>query len=106
MNDISVVLAVIDGVRPKRPSKQTRRAISDEMWHLTEQCWSQTISERPTMASAVKSMMNFSIAHWTSAKVLVEDLDSSTTESMLFDIFSTVGPVTRYFTSTQLLLIY
>ena len=52
-NDTTVILQVMKGMRPARPSK---RLMSDELWGIVEWCWSQQYSDRPSMCVVVEIM--------------------------------------------------
>jgi hypothetical protein len=49
-SDIRVVLSVMQGKRPPRPSHQLSRTrgLSDAVWQLVETCWAPDPAERPT----------------------------------------------------------
>ena len=42
------ILAVVRGERPPRPSLAESLGFSDTLWGLTQSCWSETTSTRPT----------------------------------------------------------
>ncbi|KIK51971.1 hypothetical protein GYMLUDRAFT_180782, partial [Collybiopsis luxurians FD-317 M1] len=42
----AVVLDVIRGVRPPRPSKQTCPQLTDELWQIIQSCWAQDPFQR------------------------------------------------------------
>jgi len=56
--DVRVVMGVMSGRRPARPSHDlsTKRGLSDEVWHLVETCWAQKPIERPTATQVVKQL--------------------------------------------------
>ena len=59
----SVILRVIKGERPKRPTSDKRnRSMSDNLWDLVELCWQQKLSDRPNMQQILKQMLNKSTA--------------------------------------------
>lgn len=39
---------IINGVRPQRPTD----AMSEEIWLLAEECWSQDVVDRPVIVDA------------------------------------------------------
>jgi len=55
-HDMSVMSAVTQGRRPERPSNNSTRLVSDEMWNLIELCWAQIPDNRKTMGDVVKIM--------------------------------------------------
>jgi hypothetical protein len=56
-NDTAVLFNVMNGLRPKRPSPlDSRRLMSDKLWNLIGACWSQQISDRPSMSAVVEIM--------------------------------------------------
>ena len=62
-NDSAVVYQVVQGALPERPSKECRRSMSDEMWHLVESCLRPQFSMRPTMDEVTRMLMkgNFGV---------------------------------------------
>ena len=48
MPDLTCVLAVVRGERPPKPSNPESLGFSDNLWGLTQLCWSETTSTRPT----------------------------------------------------------
>ena len=48
--DYSVILAVMQGKRPRRPLHDMcqTRGLTDDLWNLIEQCWTDRPSDRPT----------------------------------------------------------
>ncbi|THU86329.1 kinase-like protein [Dendrothele bispora CBS 962.96] len=47
LKDGAVILKVIRGQRPDRPDKIVHRHLSDSMWGIIQQCWSQEPDGRP-----------------------------------------------------------
>lgn len=48
--DLTVMLDVLKGVRPERPSHNvTRRGLTDRVWTLTVGCWSESPKHRPSV---------------------------------------------------------
>ncbi|KAH8103002.1 kinase-like domain-containing protein [Cristinia sonorae] len=50
-----VIMRVVSGKRPPRPSPPLAKPISDELWSLTTACWHHTPATRPTAST---------VAHW------------------------------------------
>ncbi|KAJ7023177.1 kinase-like domain-containing protein [Mycena alexandri] len=55
LHDAPVMLQVMDGVRPTRPSGGV---IPDHIWGLMQQCWSHDFVERPTILGVVLELAN------------------------------------------------
>jgi hypothetical protein len=53
--DVQVILGVMRGKRPTRPSGNLSRTrgFSDEAWNLVEACWAQEPTQRPTADQVV-----------------------------------------------------
>jgi len=51
-----VMLSALEGKRPSRPSDDLcrTRGLSDDIWHLIEDCWNQDPVKRPTISQVVK----------------------------------------------------
>jgi len=45
----SVVLDVMRGIRPPRPSLESCPNLKDELWDVIQSCWAQDPCQRPTM---------------------------------------------------------
>ncbi|KAJ6480648.1 kinase-like domain-containing protein [Mycena vulgaris] len=58
-NDGFVVMKVVDGVRPDRPSEQP--AMSDALWDLVNTCWAHDPASRPFMQIVVQNMTTFAL---------------------------------------------
>jgi hypothetical protein len=54
--DVTVTLKVIQHERPKRPTADQGKTISDDMWALIEVCWNQEPSDRPDIGDVLKRM--------------------------------------------------
>lgn len=48
-NDVQVILSVMRGKRPARPTHalSRTRGFSDELWDLIQMCWAQDPTQRP-----------------------------------------------------------
>ncbi|KAF9065356.1 kinase-like domain-containing protein [Rhodocollybia butyracea] len=46
-----VILDVVRGIRPSRPSPDTCANLTDELWNTIQSCWVHDPSQRPTMKS-------------------------------------------------------
>ncbi|KIM82030.1 hypothetical protein PILCRDRAFT_88827 [Piloderma croceum F 1598] len=57
-SDIRVVLSVMQGKRPPRPSHQLSgtRGLNDAIWQLVETCWAPDPTERPTAKHIVEQL--------------------------------------------------
>ncbi|THU84155.1 kinase-like protein [Dendrothele bispora CBS 962.96] len=47
LKDVAVMFKVIQGQRPDRPDNIVHRYLSDSMWAIIQQCWSQEPKDRP-----------------------------------------------------------
>ncbi|CAL1703188.1 unnamed protein product [Somion occarium] len=47
---------ILAGKRPSRPTVATGKAMSDALWALVQQCWSQDLSQRPNASVLVESL--------------------------------------------------
>ncbi|KAJ6480651.1 kinase-like domain-containing protein [Mycena vulgaris] len=59
-NDPVVMMKVLDGVRPDRPTE--RPAMSDALWDLVNACWAHDPASRPSMQTVVENMKVFTVA--------------------------------------------
>jgi len=51
--------SVVSGKRPKRPKTPDGDAIPDTMWHITQRCWTQRPSERPSAKDVAAEIETF-----------------------------------------------
>ncbi|KAI0081482.1 kinase-like protein [Panus rudis PR-1116 ss-1] len=58
-NHHKVIVRVLHGEHPKRPTADTGRAMSDDLWNLVSRCWSEEPLERPTMSLIVAELASF-----------------------------------------------
>ena len=60
-HDGAIVIALLKGKRPIRPSPETANAtgLSDPMWALMGECWRESPSERPTSTQIVETIALF-----------------------------------------------
>ena len=54
--EATVVLKVMQGERPKRPSANDGKIMLDDLWELVELCWQQEPFNRPDVADIAKRM--------------------------------------------------
>ena len=54
-NDGQVVMAIISGELPKKPSEEIGTEI-EVLWDICERCWTVNPEERPTMASVLRRL--------------------------------------------------
>ena len=48
-DDIAVIVAIMDGVRPEKPDNATLLGFTEELWDIVEQCWSEDRRARPVV---------------------------------------------------------
>ena len=60
-HDGAIVIALLRGKRPTRPSPETSDAtgLSDLMWALMGRCWKESPSERPASTQIVETIASF-----------------------------------------------
>ncbi|KAJ6587629.1 kinase-like domain-containing protein, partial [Mycena vulgaris] len=51
----SVMLQVLEGIRPSRPGGDV---ISDHMWELMQKCWSHNIADRPSILGIILDLIH------------------------------------------------
>ncbi|EIN12091.1 kinase-like protein, partial [Punctularia strigosozonata HHB-11173 SS5] len=77
--DITVILRVLEGARPPRPSAEQghARPLPDEMWILMQACWSTSPAERPTVKMIASSLQKLrSLAPTRVVRLLMTSLSS------------------------------
>ncbi|KAF9259373.1 kinase-like protein, partial [Marasmius fiardii PR-910] len=68
--DAQVILKVINGERPKRPTEV--RWCPDNIWALVEQCWAQESHLRPTAAVIHSFLMHLERLHTTGLPWIID----------------------------------
>jgi len=53
-----VVVQILKGARPKKPSFATTRGFTEELWELTTTCWQPDPMERPTLSDLLRLLGN------------------------------------------------
>lgn len=53
--------AVMEGIRPRRPTPQVAPQLTDALWSLIQDCWKQDPLVRPTMSEVVQRLEDSSI---------------------------------------------
>ncbi|KAJ7882108.1 kinase-like domain-containing protein, partial [Mycena leptocephala] len=56
-NDGAVIKAVLDGIRPSRPSSCSGTPLLDALWTLLQDCWEELPKKRPTAVQTVDRLM-------------------------------------------------
>jgi len=59
--DGTVILKVMQGQRPIRPTVGVGRTIPDDLWCLIKLCWQQAPSDRPQILAVVEKLKDMSI---------------------------------------------
>ncbi|KAF9789530.1 kinase-like domain-containing protein [Thelephora terrestris] len=54
LSDAYVVISIMKGVRPQKPSNGESRGLGPAIWKLTEDCWNQNREKRPDIASVLR----------------------------------------------------
>ena len=63
VNDITVIAAVIQGVRLKKPENATQLGFTETLWDIVRQCWREDWSARPSVED-VLSCLNGAPTSW------------------------------------------
>lgn len=53
---ISVVMQIISGERPKKPSFSISRGYTEDLWKLTAECWQKDPTTRPTVSDLLHQL--------------------------------------------------
>ena len=61
--DVTVVNAIIEGVRPRKPEAAKQLGFSDELWAIVEQCWLEDRDARPGVED-IFFCLNDAVAFW------------------------------------------
>jgi hypothetical protein len=94
---LGVIPKVISGARPERPAIGSSRGLTDTIWAMVENCWSQQIFERPTI-SIVLQALNHASRYWEPAlddEKVPQVRDVNTTAGKLFRCW-TVGDLNQF----------
>jgi hypothetical protein len=59
----TIVPRIVSGERPERPQISLPFGLTDAVWDLARQCWSQRIDERPVIADVLQSL-NHATKYW------------------------------------------
>ncbi|KAJ7687713.1 kinase-like domain-containing protein [Mycena rosella] len=57
-NDAAVIMKVVEGHRPSRPST----VLQDDLWRLIEDCWTPEPNQRPTMTEILQRLISLPVA--------------------------------------------
>lgn len=68
LNNFGVVPEVLQGGRPGRPIAAFR--LTDDVWKIAEECWSERASERPPISSVLYSL-NKATLYWDAPSAVV-----------------------------------
>jgi len=109
----TIIPRIVSGERPEKPQISPELGLTNAVWDLARQCWSQQIDERPIIADVLQSL-NHATKYWeppsSSSELLETDggfsaLNSETSSMMTRDggnsteTSSSVGPfdtITRH----------
>jgi len=64
-----VILAVMDGVRPKRPEKLIRLGFTEGLWDTVNRCWLEDWKARPGVED-ILSHLNDALPSWDTRRLL------------------------------------
>ncbi|KAF9780770.1 kinase-like domain-containing protein [Thelephora terrestris] len=56
IHTLSVVMPIINGIRPKKPTFLFTRGYTEELWNLTTACWQQDPAARPPVDQVLESL--------------------------------------------------
>jgi hypothetical protein len=58
MNDVAILLNVLQGRRPRRPTSDDcgGQVFPESLWELVQRCWAQAPESRPTMNGVVNDL--------------------------------------------------
>jgi len=70
-DDIAVIVAVMEGVRPKKPENAAHLGFTEELWDTVKQCWLEDWKARPGVED-ILSCLNGAPPSWqTRRRVIV-----------------------------------
>lgn len=55
--DLTVLSKVNRGIRPTRPGHETAPELTDHIWAIMQNCWSEAPSDRPTVDEVVERLL-------------------------------------------------
>jgi hypothetical protein len=61
-NDPQVIMAILRGIRPKRPYAD--KGMTEELWELVTRCWQANPDSRPEMQEVVETVRIASDFHY------------------------------------------
>lgn len=73
-NQITAMLSVLKGNRPERPKDAATIGLSDYLWQIAEDCWTEKCAERITI-QAVFEQLNEITGHWVSPLPVKDNLE-------------------------------
>ncbi|KAF9651098.1 kinase-like protein [Thelephora ganbajun] len=79
----AVMLAIVDGERPPRPTHPT---FTDDLWALTQRCWDQEAHLRPQMSEVLQNLRRFGPPMWE--RLISRPLITRERISLITSIFS------------------
>ncbi|OCH85621.1 kinase-like protein, partial [Obba rivulosa] len=56
LRDVRVIQHILSGMRPSRPQDSVTLGLSDEVWSLVEQCWSEDRHQRPDSTTIIERL--------------------------------------------------
>jgi hypothetical protein len=77
-NNWTVIPRIVSGERPARPQISPGLGLTDAVWGLARQCWSQQIDERPVIADVLQSL-NYATKYWEPPSSSSEETDDGPT---------------------------
>ena len=70
-DDIAVIVAVMKGVRPKKPEKAAHLGFTEELWDTVKQCWWEDRNARPVVEDILACLNGAPLSWHTRRRVIV-----------------------------------
>ena len=70
-DEIAVIVAVMEGVRPKKPEDATHLGFTEVLWGAVKQCWSEDWRVRPSVEDILSYLNGASPSWHTRPRVIV-----------------------------------
>ena len=63
-NDMTVIAAIMEGIRPKKPENATQLGFTEILWDTVKRCWREDWSARPGVEE-ILSCLTGATPSWT-----------------------------------------